>query len=168
MHRGLIHTIAAFCLVGAVIYLALDLIPSRPIVREPAEDLRLGKEALVNYFSLMSAGRYEEAAGYHGSGYEVLQDHNPAIDPADHAALLESGCRDGGDRCLEIGAVRGEKVLADGRFLFRVEFRNEDGTTFERGPCCGAEVGPIEREFDFVVERRGSKYLVLTPPVYVP
>jgi hypothetical protein len=53
---------------------------------------------------------------------------------------------------------------------FVVEFENEDGTLFVRGPCCGeteAEM-PSQSRFPYAVQRIDGEFQVMNLPVYVP
>jgi hypothetical protein len=57
------------------------------------------------------------------------------------------------------------------RFEYLVEFLNEDGSLFVRGPCCGGNAtdDPPESSFLFtVVEDSQGKFLVMELPPYVP
>lgn len=60
--------------------------------------------------------------------------------------------------------------MSPDKFQFEVQFEKPDGSLYVQGSCCGSseEEMPLESEFEFVVRKIGVKYLVMTPPVYVP
>lgn len=137
---------------------------------EATGNLKEAKEALINYFSLLNEGKYAEAVKYHGSGYDYLINWNPSVKPSDYPKLLESGCTQNGLHCLRIkGFVSGKEISAE-ECLFVVQFANQDGSLFKRGPCCGATEAemPTKTDFEFTVKKEGNNYLVVTQPVYTP
>ena len=98
----------------------------------------MAREALIRYFDLLHDGSFQEAAALYGGPYDALVSWNPELNPSDHAALVRSGCTRNGLQCQEVL----EATLAEGssetRFIFEVKFKNDDGSLFVRGPCCGA------------------------------
>lgn len=128
--------------------------------------------ALVAFFESLSAGRYEAAAQFYGGSYDLLIDHNPGLDPMDHAALLENACTVQGFRCLEVWSAHlQERRASSGEYRFVVQFTTADGELFVRGPCCGARETemPPQSEFPFtVVKGADGNYRILELPVYVP
>lgn len=138
------------------------------ISRAGSTDWELGKAriALSTYFALLHDGRYAEAIKYHGSGWDYLSDWNPLIEPNDYVGLLKAGC-ERQVKCLEILKVVSGKKVVDGEYVFVVQFLNEDGSRFKRGPCCGGD-GPTEEEFEFQVKKTDGGFVVLGQPLYVP
>jgi hypothetical protein len=127
--------------------------------------------ALAAFFSHLHATEYEQAVALYGGSYDVMIDHNPEIDPDDRAALFRNACRINGAQCLETGRVILEGRLSPTEFQFAVEFKNEDGSPFELGPCCGATETdqPPQSVFVYtVVKSTADDYVVLEMPVYAP
>ncbi len=126
------------------------------------------RAALRLYFSLLHDRKYGEAINYYGGRYDVLKDWEPGVD--DPAALFEHGCTVGGLQCLEIKSIVHEEQISPAQVRFTVQFLNEDGTLFQRGPCCGATEAemPTQTQFVYTVKQVGDKFLVSSLPVYVP
>ena len=63
-----------------------------------------------------------------------------------------------------------DSQLSPDDFRFTVELQNPDGSLFVLGPCCGADpdTEPPWTQFDFLVKRTDSGFLVQDLPVYVP
>lgn len=156
-------------LIACVVLLAACA-PSAPTVE--VSDLEHAQQTLIDFFSLLSNGEYEEAAERHAENadlYEWLQQNNPDVDPTDRAALLEAGCTFQ-LVCMEIKQVLSAKQISSDEFLFTVQFATEDGSTFVLGPCCGEDetsMPPIS-EFEYLVEKMDSQFLVIGWPIYVP
>jgi len=133
-------------------------------------DLRAAKKTLFTYFTLLNEKKYSEATQYHGSGYDYLQEWNPDVNKSNYAQLLERGCTRNGLHCLKISTVLEEKITSPTEFSFKVQFFDDDGTIFKRGPCCGAteEQTPTEYSFDFIVKKINNNYLITSQPVYTP
>jgi len=148
------------------------LTPSLKVTSGPPipSDLERAREALITYFSLLHAGRYSEAIHYYGGDYEGLRDANPTIPENDYPTLLEKGCKVNGLMCLRIRAIVHEEQVSPTEFKFTVEFMNDDGTLFVRGPCCGATEAemPPQTQFTFTVKKVDNRFLVQELPVYVP
>ncbi|MBU4284815.1 hypothetical protein KKF60_02370 [Patescibacteria group bacterium] len=137
---------------------------------ETDAELSLAHESLVQYFSLLNKGQYAEAVKYHGSGYNYLQSWNPTINPNDYVNLLKNGCEINGLRCLKIKSVLNQQKISSTEFKFTVQFSNNDGTLFKRGPCCGAteETMPTKTEFEYMVKKIDNNFLVKDQPIYTP
>lgn len=151
-----------------VLMLAVLLVTAcAPIPNRDAGD---AEQALVDFFDHLQQGDYQIAAELYGGIYEMLVGYNLDIDPNDHPALWERGCTVNGLQCLPIQKATLQEQNDD-QFVFLVEFRNPDGSTFVFGPCCGAsetEMSPVS-EFEYVVIKTDDdEYLVLTPPVLLP
>jgi hypothetical protein len=115
--------------------------------------------------------RYDEAAQLYGGTYEIMTDHNPSIDPSNHAVLLQNACTINGAQCLEIKSVVLDKEVTPTEFDFIVDFLNEDGTLFVQGPCCGGNEtdSPPQSIFTFTVSKDSrGKFLVTDMPPYTP
>ena len=127
-------------------------------------------DVLIDFFTLLNAGKYAEADTFYGGSYETLQDWNPNIDPTDHIKLLEGGCEKNGLQCLEVRSAA-FKLLSGSTYIFQVEFNNPDGSLFVRGPCCGGNETdfPPESQFEYrVASNTDGKFLVMELPPYVP
>src|SRR4030067_906300 len=93
------------------------------------------RRAWVAFFADRHAGRYAQAAEAYAGTYEIMIDHNPSVDPADHAALFRNACTINGAQCLEVRSAALMASTAAQAFRFEVEFQLEDGSIFWRGPC---------------------------------
>jgi hypothetical protein len=136
-----------------------------------SSETELAVQALTAYFSHLHAGEYGQAAGLYGGTYDVMIDHNPEIDPDDHAALFRNACTINGAQCLEIKSVVLDEQPSSAEFRFAVQFKNDDGSLFELGPCCGeTEIDqPPQSVFIYtVVKSTADDYVVLEMPVYIP
>jgi hypothetical protein len=90
-------------------------------------------------------------------------------DEDDYATLFQRGCTSSGLRCLKIRTIVREEQVSPTEFSFVVEFINDDGTLFARGPCCGTEERETpQTQFCFTVKKVGDRFLVQDLPVYVP
>lgn len=133
-------------------------------------NIELAREALISYFDLLNRKQYNEATKYHGSGYDYLRDWNPNLDKNDYAGMLKNGCEINGLQCLKIKDILEQEQISPVEFKFIVQFENDDGTLFKRGPCCGAteEQMPTQADFEYAVKLVDGNYLVISQPVYVP
>jgi hypothetical protein len=136
----------------------------------PSGDLERAREALVTFFSLLNEHRYSEAIQRYGGSYDALRAWNPALAQDDYVKLFENGCTQNGLECLRVRTVVHEEVMSPAEFRFLVEFMNDDGTLFARGPCCGATESemPTQTQFQYTVRNVGNRFLVQDLPVYVP
>lgn len=135
-----------------------------------AADIEQAQSALVNFFSALHGGRYTEASMLFGGSYEELAGYNPMVPADEHAQLLQNACTANGFQCLEIQSIINAKAVSATEFAFVVEFQNEDGSLFTRGPCCGASetAQPTQSQWSYTVEKVGDQFLVQELPVYVP
>ncbi len=140
-----------------------------PLSTPRPTDREMARETLITFFSLLHEERYGEALYYYGGSLDVLRDWNLAI-AEDKAALLKSACTLSGLQCLTIRAILREEQVTPTEFRFIVQFTNEDGTLFTRGPCCGATETqmPTQSQFPFTVKKIDDRFLVQEMPVYVP
>ena len=137
----------------------------------PLEVIEKARNALVSFFDLLNQQEYERAAALYGGDYQGLQDNNPLIDPQDQAALLMNGCELNGLQCLRVQRIVDERAVSWAEYHFTVEFLNQDGSLFVRGPRCGGNATdfPPESQFAYTVIRNcAGEFLVLELPVYVP
>ncbi|KPJ90430.1 MAG: hypothetical protein AMJ53_13575 [Gammaproteobacteria bacterium SG8_11] len=129
------------------------------------------QKTLISFFDLLHDGDYGSAAALYGGDYEVIRNHNPGIPPYDHAALFRNACTINGAQCLRVHKVNFLEQPSPAEFHFSVQFANEDGYLFWRGPCCGDDRPEMQRQDEYVytvrLECTGS-YLVMEMPVYLP
>ena len=140
-----------------------------PITRIEAE--QKAESTLREFFDFLNNGRYTQAVMLYGGPYDTMRDHNPSIPPTDLAALMRNACTINGAMCLKASTIRHEQSASPGMFLFQVEFENEDGSLFVRGPCCGASPTdqPPQSLFPYTVERTAEGlFLVTDMPPYAP
>lgn len=136
----------------------------------PGEEQR-ARAVLLAFLQNLQEGKYEQAAQGYGGSYDFMIDHNPGLDPDDRAALLEHACTVNGAQCLQVKSAVLDRKISTTEFVFRVEFSNQDGTLFVRGPCCGGNETdfPPESEFDFMVKKVGEdSFAVMDMPPYSP
>jgi hypothetical protein len=164
-------------LYGYKAYDAKKMLPVLQAIRasfkaQPApasQSLEHARNLLVRYFKLLHDGYYDEAVNLYADGYDTLAEWNPDV-PANHyGQLLASAC-ELQLRCLEVRRVVRSTVISSSQFDFTIEFRNDDGTLFKRGPCCGAteKEMPTVTQFTYRVEQRAGEMRVHGLPVYVP
>ena len=123
------------------------------------------------FFELLHAGEYGRASTYYGGEYEGMRDHNPGIAPDDYAALFQNACTVNGAQCLKVRRVTFLEQPSPAEFRFVVQFANEDGSLFWRGPCCGDDRPEMQRQDEFIYTVRiecTGRYLVMELPVYLP
>ncbi|MHB1132097.1 MAG: hypothetical protein ACYC4L_06865 [Chloroflexota bacterium] len=139
-------------------------------VVKPSSELDEAHRTLLSFFSALNRRDYVKAVTLYGGTYEPLREWNPALPADDYAALWRNACEINGVRCLQVGGVLDARQVAEGEFMFVVQFANEDGSVFVSGPCCGAtpEQMPPRSEFEYTVKKTASGYVVLGGPVYVP
>ncbi len=130
--------------------------------RSDAVDDEAARETLLAFFSYLHGGRFAEAAEVYGGSYETLMGWNPALDPQDHAALLENGCSMNGLQCLSPLSVTLHDSNDDIMYQFLVEFEEEDRSLLTAGT-------PPQTQFTYTVVTDGTGgFLVLELPPYLP
>ena len=145
-----------------------------PVIQEfihASSEIDLAVRALTTFFSRLHAGEFEQAVMLYGGTYDVMIDHNPEIDPHDHADLFHNACTINGAQCLETRSVVLEEQSTPTEFKFAVQFKNDDGSVFKLGPCCGeteADQSPQSGFIYTVVKSTTGDYVVLEMPVYAP
>ena len=123
------------------------------------------------FFSYLHDGEYERASDLYGGKYDGMRDHNPDIDPDDHAALFKNACTVNGAQCLEVRQSTLLERPSPAEFRLSVEFSNEDGSQFSLGLCCGDDDPNYVAQTEFIYTIQfecTGKYNVLETPVYVP
>jgi len=135
------------------------------------DDAELARQTLVGFFADLHAGRYAQAAEAYAGTYEIMIDHNPSLDPADHAALFRNACTINGAQCMEVRSAALMASTAAQEFRFEVEFQLEDGSVFVQGPCCGGSETdfPPVSAFTYTVSKgEDGRFRILDMPVYMP
>lgn len=101
--------------------------------------------------------------------YEVLREYNPEIPGDDFSALLAAGCTNQ-FRCLSLRSVVDAQLLTFDSVLVTVTFKNEDGTPFVLGPCCGDDspVPETPTRYEFMVQDTVDGPKLFGGLVYVP
>jgi hypothetical protein len=142
-----------------------------PLSTEQYDDEQLAQQSLVAFLENLHDEKFEKGVGLYGGTYEIMNDHNPSIDPTNHVALMKNACTINGAQCLEVKSATLDREVSAKEFAFRVEFLNEDGTLFVLGPCCGGNQtdSPPQSAFLFtVIKDSDGKFLVMNMPPYVP
>ena len=166
-------SILIFCACAVRPTLIDNCISSSTVPVETPQESRIetAKEVLSTFFTLLHDGEYGRAAVYYGGEYEVMRDHNPGIAPDDYAALFQKACTVNGAQCLKVRRVTFLEQPSPAEFRFVVQFANEDGSLFWRGPCCGDDRPEMQRQDEFIYTVRiecTGRYLVMELPVYLP
>ena len=130
----------------------------------PKNDSEQAEQVLIAFFDFLNRGQYDESAELYGGGYELLVEFNPALDPADHPALLKNGCEINGLQCLTVLTADFKGITSEGAYLFLVQFKNADGELFvQQTPNA-----PPAFTFEYRVQKTSDgKFVVLDMPVYV-
>jgi len=135
------------------------------------DDLQNAEQALFDFLEELNEGNYKEAAELYAGEYEIMIEHNPDLDPNNHARLIQNACTINGAQCLKVESVALDHKAAVNGYNFLVEFQNEDGTLFVLGPCCGGNETdtPPRSSFTFtVVKDDKGQFLVMDMPPYRP
>ena len=135
------------------------------------DDLQNAEQAILDFLEELNEGNYKEAAELYGGGYEIMIDHNPSLDPNNHAELIQNACAINGAQCLKVESVALDHKAAVNEYIFLVEFLNADGSLFVLGPCCGGNETdtPPRSSFAFtVVKDNEGKFLVMDMPPSMP
>jgi hypothetical protein len=137
---------------------------------ETGGNIDSARQSLLDFFSLLHDRQYDRAMDYFGGDYEELRYMNPDVPGHYRDALLRQACTVNGFLCLEVKSVLQEEQLDEQTYRFTVEFKNEDGSLFILGPCCGAteEEMPSKSDFQYTVMLREGRYQVMQLPIYVP
>ena len=145
---------------------------------EKTQDIVLARSTLLKYFFLLNEGDYGEAIKYHGSKYDYIntsisyESELDSSNPNNYVELLRRGCQF--LICLQIKEIVDEKEISHSRFKFTIQFAENNGMLFEKSHyCCGEEPPkegalPPQVKFDYIVEKQGDTFFVVTPILYVP
>jgi hypothetical protein len=156
---------------SVILTLLLGACAVTPLPAATSQDERTAHDVLQTFFNLLNEGQYAEAVSLYGGTYDTMRDNNPSITPADLIALMRNACEINGVQCLKPRSITIEKTASSGEFLFQVEFQNQDGSLFIRGPCCGANPTdqPPQSVFQYaVVKTPQGHFQVMDMPPYVP
>jgi len=128
------------------------------------------QQALQVFFERLAGGEYEAAVAQYGGSYEILISFNPTLNPADKAALWQSGCQINGLQCLTVRTAIFKESSNTGEYIFTIEFNARDGSLFVLDACCGENpTTPPQSQFEYRVgEGEDGQFRVLDLPVYTP
>lgn len=143
---------------------------NRSVAADNLSDEEHAQHALMGFLEDLHNGKYAEAAQFYGGSYETMIDHNPDINPNDHATLLRNACTLNGMQCFRGKIIGLEEKESDAKYVFMVEFRKDDGTLFALGPCCGSDQTstPPQSVFLFtVIKVYQNEFIVMDMPPYV-
>jgi hypothetical protein len=142
-----------------------------PPANQVGDDIQNAEQAILDFLEELNEGNYKDAAELYGGTYEIMVDHNPSLNPNNHAALIQNACTINGAQCLKVKSMVLDHEAAMNEYIFLVEFQNEDGTLFVLGPCCGGNETdtPPRSTFTFsVVKDNEGKFLVMDMPPSMP
>jgi hypothetical protein len=147
--------------------------PTRPValptLAPGSSDVDVARHAVLAFFTLLHARRYQEAAPYYGGSYDALRGWNPSVPPADHATLWKNACEVNGLQCLRIRRVVGAEETAPGEVTVIIELENEDGTLYARGPgFAGNPNYPVTSRWPIVVKKVDGRFRPRDGPPYSP
>jgi hypothetical protein len=134
-------------------------------------EVESAQQTLISFFSYLHDGEYKQASALYGGMYHSLRDLNPRIDPDDHSALFKNVCTVNGAQCLEVLQATLLEQPSPSEFRFIVQFSNEDGSLYSRGPCCGEDSPNNIAQTEFIYTVRlacTGNYQVLELPVFGP
>ncbi|MFA5420399.1 MAG: hypothetical protein WC341_18235 [Bacteroidales bacterium] len=98
-------------------------------------------------------------------------DHNPELSPEAHGALMQNACTINGAQCLQPKSIAIDEKVSKSKFLYRVEFQNEDSSLFVQTLCCGESNKNSEERSSFLFEvsmNSEGKFLVMDMVPYMP
>lgn len=130
-------------------------------------DIQEAEMTLREYLTALNHKDYILGAKLYGGSPDLLHTWNPDI-ADDLPALFERACMQNGLVCLEPLSIAYRGIDEYGNYLFRVEYKNADGSLFRLGPCCGDETGTTVTNFILRVVHTGSGFAVLDLPPFVP
>jgi hypothetical protein len=159
-----------------VFILVFQLMACSPRTATPAvTDLSAARlharQTLLDFLNTLHSGQFDQAALLYGGSYEIMNDHNPLVDPQDHASLLRDACTVNGAVCLQVFSIELVPTDYDRVFVFKVQFQQDDGSLFVMGPCCGANETDSPPQSSFLLRlsnESGDRMLVLDMPPYLP
>jgi hypothetical protein len=160
-------------LISILLLFLMSCVPqqSQSAATEKLNDEELARYALMDFLENLHHGKYDKAAQFYGGSYKTMIDHNPGVDPNDHAALLRNACTLNGMQCLQVKIIGLEEKVLGEKYIFLVEFLKDDGTLFMLGPCCGDDETSILPQSVFlftVIKGDQNRFTVMDMPPYVP
>ncbi|MCC7356353.1 MAG: hypothetical protein IT410_01930 [Candidatus Doudnabacteria bacterium] len=144
-----------------------SLPPEQSPLIEDDSDLKNAEKHLVWFFDFIADHNYNQGLSLYGGGYANLYDWNPDVDPFDKPLLFSRGCEQNGWRCLKIKSVTSKERIGPGKYSFKVQFLNPDGTLFVKHALEGQEDQTDQTEFTYEVVKLNGKFYVITEPQYV-
>jgi hypothetical protein len=160
-------------LISILLLFLMSCVPqqSKSAATEELNDEELAQYALMEFMENLHSRKYDEAARIYGGSYQTMINHNPDVDPNNHATLLRNACTLSGMQCLRAKIIGLEEKVLGEKYVFLVEFLEDDGTLFALGPCCGGDETsfPPQSVFLFTVTKTDqNKFTVMDLPPYVP
>jgi hypothetical protein len=138
---------------------------SQTLKTDPAS---MASQAVKSFYQDLADKNYVAAAALYAGSYDWLQSNNPDIASDNRAALLERYCTRNGGVCLpvrEVKHVEGSSIYLS----VEVTLSNQDGSLFERGPCCGqTDTGQKVSVFKVQAQSVNGTFMVLDLPPYIP
>lgn len=150
---------------------AYTAVQSLPSFFTPQVSAESALSVLQAFFDGLAAGSYAEAVRLYGGSFDELAALNPAISPADHAALLAQACTVNGFACtVEIAEIVTSQRFSETAVQFTLKLRYPDGTILSRGDCCGADQSGAQTAelFVYTVAAQENRLVVLELPAYLP
>ncbi|MFH1769829.1 MAG: hypothetical protein ABH833_04155 [Parcubacteria group bacterium] len=155
--------------------------PSFASVPLTISEIDSAKTVLTDFFDFLNNKQFEKAVAIFEPQFEqgstILRgpvwEGMKAFAPLEHrdnkAKVLESYCHD--LNCflsVEVLTIRKEDPDL---YVLSVQFRKDDGSILEIGPCCGMQVEEDyipTSEFTFGVKEIDGEWKVVTAPIYIP
>lgn len=144
--------------------------------------------AMVDFFDSLEQKNYDLAIPLFDGLYNQLREWNPEVSYYDLGTLWKQGCEMNGLNCLKIKEILSKEnvdpiaIFKDdvldswsdkaGKYTkvykYTVTFKNDDGTLFEVGPCCGQEDDSRVSEFDVLVGQNDKGSFIFSYPPSTP
>ena len=152
--------------------LALPAPTSTPLTAlQPSDsattDEEQARNALLAFFSELSAGNYEEAAAYYGGEkIEYAREQSPSEMIGEYWEYICTTVL----WCIPVTEITETEQISDSEFIFSVVFTTPDGMRFEMGACCGGDpaASPPVWQFAYPVRKIDGKWKVMRGPVFTP
>jgi hypothetical protein len=125
------------------------------------------RDALLTFFSGLSAQNYEEAAPYYGGEkIEYAREMMPNETLAEYWAYICSTLL----QCLPVAEITNTEQVSNNEFIFDVVFMQPDGRRFEIGACCGGDpaASPPVWQFAYPVKKINGIWKVMRGPIFTP
>jgi hypothetical protein len=186
-------------IVVALIYIGIILTPhnqqTKPFIQKkelpqlqpgqtPFEDF-----AMEEFFQNLNEKQYDRAIPSYDGLYNQFRDWNPTVSYYDLGTLWKNACEMNGLNCLRVKDIVKKEIVTpeevfrdevtdgwsekqykyDLVYKYTITYQNQDGSTFQIGPCCGEEDnGERTKEFNVLVGKKDNNFFILTPPPYTP